>query len=152
MGNQNAAGPHDKDGRIGPGSEFRSVEHAQEMHELLSDFQKNGVARPAHLEKLGRVKSALGIGVAPVESDEDRAHIRNTQGAIEAFHRTMIAPHLLKKPSGKIETAKHRTRLQELQTYHETAKDISQDKSLSLKEREERVKGLLWHGRDALGR
>lgn len=132
--------------------EFGSAEKARQLHELLSDFKKNGVARSSHLEKLDRVEKYLGIGKhaqqEPQEPGADESMAR-TQSAIDAFHRLMIAPHLREEPQGKVGEARHKNKLLDLRSYHQTAKGIAQDKSLAFKEREARVKGLLWHGMNA---
>lgn len=131
-------------------AEFGSPEKARELHMMLSDMKKYGNARQPHLEKLDRAEKYLGIGAhkekTPISLDEEET-ISRTQGAIDAFHRTMIVPHLQEKPKNALEKARHASKLWELKSHHETAKEISQDKSISYKEREERVKGLLMHGR-----
>lgn len=130
-------------------AEFGSPEKATELHQLLSDFKKNGLAKQLHLDKLDRAEQYLGIGAHAAKnqvSSEDEEAFARTQGALDSFHRTIIVPHMAIKPKKSQETL-HASKLRGMKAYHATASEISQDKTIPFKEREERVKGLLMQGR-----
>ena len=141
----------------GPGSgiighvtpqEFTSTDHARNIMGILEDMKKNGLAKPGNLDKLARARSYLGISDAPAAEQAYPEELVRAQGAIDSFHRTMLLPMLqTPRPPSGVKRSQYDAKLGELQSHHETAKEILQDKTSTPKDREERVKGILMHGR-----
>ena len=128
------------------------------MNSLLerSSGKRKGDSAGTHeinMEKLKRAKEFLGKEdsreIAPSEAEMES--VSRTQGAIDAFHRTTLGPMMAHKPSGKVGRANHESKLREVKAVHGVMKEISQDKTIPIGEREERVKGMLHHGMQISG-
>ena len=142
VGNKNAEGPH----------QFTSKEQAQTVKGLLEDFKKQGIAKPGHLQRLKEANEYLGIkepqNEEPENTEKSDAAVSRAQGAMDSFHRTVISPlrEQLEKEKSSLKKLSINNRLREATSVHDVARDLFKE-HLPANELEERVKGLLMHGR-----